>query len=148
MAFKKCVGCKREFAREELDEMQTQQKKSKERSLKNTCPDCHKPLKKYDESRFQKKWYGYINNDKRVVDHLVLVEFNYYDDDSFEVKVPLLNLEFETKDFSKAINIPDENISIYLKNKYQKAYNNEHKFLTQAYIKETISEKYDVAVWW
>ena len=148
MVFKKCIGCKREFTKEELDEIQTQQKASKERPPKNTCPDCLKPLKTYDESRFQKKWYGYISNDKRMVEHLVLVEFYYYDDDSFEVRVPLLNLAFETKDFSEAINIPDENISIYLKDKYEKVYSNEHKFLTQAYINETISEKQDVTVWW
>jgi DNA-directed RNA polymerase subunit RPC12/RpoP len=92
--FKKCTGCKREFTREELEEIQLKQKASKERLRKNVCPDCHKPLKTYDENRFQKKWYGYLSNDKRMIDHLVLVEFNYYDDDSFEVKVPLLNLTF------------------------------------------------------
>jgi hypothetical protein len=148
MVFKKCIGCKREFTKEELDKIQTQQKASKERPLKNTCPDCLKPLKTYDESRFQKKWYGYISNDKRMVEHLVLVEFHYYDDDSFEVKVPLLNLAFETKDFSEAINIPDKNISMYLRSIYEKVYSNEHKFLTQAYINETIFEKQDVTVWW
>jgi hypothetical protein len=83
-----------------------------------------------------------------MIEHLVLVEFNYYDDDSFEVKVPLLNLAFETKDFSEAINIPEENISIYLKEKYEKAYDSEHKILTQAFIKETISEKQNVTTWW
>jgi hypothetical protein len=148
MVFKKCIGCKREFAKEELDEIRIQQKAAKERPPKNTCPDCHKPLKTYDETRFQKKWYGYISHDKRMVEHLVLVEFHYYDDNSFEVKVPLLNLAFETNNFSEAINIPDENISIYFKDKYEKVYSNEHKFLTQAYIKETISEKQDVTVWW
>lgn len=148
MLFKKCTGCKREFTREELEAILSKQKASKEKLLKNACPDCRTPLKTYDESRFQKKWYGYLNNDKRMIDHLVLVEFNYYDDDSFEVKVPLLNLAFETKDFSEAINIPDENISIYLKDKYEKAYDSEHKFLTQAFIKETITEKQDVKAWW
>jgi len=103
--FKKCTGCKREFTKEELEEIQSKQKALKEK-LKNTCPGCRKPLKTYDESRFQKKWYGYLNNVDRMIDHLVLVEFNYYDDDSFEVKVPLLILEFETKDFFEAINIP------------------------------------------
>jgi len=146
--FKKCTGCKREFTKEELEEIQSKQKASKERLLKNVCPDCRNPLKTYDESRFQKKWYGYLSNDKRIFDHLVLVEFNYYDDDSFEVKVPLLNLAFETKDFSEAINIPDENISIYLKDKYEKAYDGEHKFLTIAFKKETITEKQNVTAWW
>jgi hypothetical protein len=146
--FKKCTGCKREFTKEEFEEIQSKQKASKERLLKNACPGCHKALKTYDESRFQKKWYGYLNNDKRMIEHLVLVEFNYYDDDSFEVKVPLLNLEFETKDFSEAINVPDENISIYLKDKYEKAYDGEHKFLTVAFKKETITEKQNVTVWW
>jgi DNA-directed RNA polymerase subunit RPC12/RpoP len=117
MVFKKCIRCKREFTKEELGEIQTQHKASKEKQSKNTCPECRNPLKTYDESRFQKKWYGYISNDKRTVEHLVLVEFHYYDDDSFEVKIPILNLSFETKDFSEAINIPDENISMYLKNK-------------------------------
>ena len=143
MLFKKCTGCKREFTKEELEEIQSKQKASKE-----TCPDCRKPLKTYDKSRFQKKWYGYLNNDKRMIDHLVLVEFKYYDDGSFEVEVALLNLAFETKDFSEAINIPDEKISTYLKDKYQKAYDAEHKFLTAAFKKETITEKQNVAVWW
>ena len=148
MLFKKCTGCKREFTREELEEIQSKQAALKEKLLKNVCPSCRKLLKTYDESRFQKKWYGYLSNDKRMIDHLVLVEFNYYDDDSFEVKVPLLNLAFETKDFSEAINIPDDNISIYLKDKYEKAYDGEHKILTQAFIKETTSEKQNVTAWW
>ena len=148
MLFKKCTGCKREFTKEELEKIRSKQKAPKEKLQKNACPDCHKQLKTYDESRFQKKWYAYLNNNKRMIDHLVLVEFDYYDDDSFEVKVPLLNLAFETEDFSAAINIPDENISIYLKDKYEKAYNSEHKFLTIAFKKETIPEKQNVPVWW
>jgi hypothetical protein len=148
MLFKKCTECKREFTREELEEIQSKQKTSKERPLKNSCPVCRKPLKTYDESRLQKKWFGYLNNDKRMIDHLVLVEFNYYDDDSFEVKVPLLNVGFETKDFSEAINVADENISIYLKDKYEKTYDSEHKILTQAFIKETTAEKQNVTAWW
>lgn len=148
MVFKKCTGCKREFTKAELDAIQTQQRKLKEKSSKNACPDCHKLLKAYDESRFQQKWYGYTSIDKRMVEHLILVEFHYYDDDSFEINVPLLNLAFETKDFSESINAPDKSISVYLRDKYHRVYSNEHKFLTQAYIKETIPEKRDVAVWW
>jgi len=148
MLFKKCTKCKREFTKDELEEIQSKQKKSKESLLKNVCPGCRAPLKTYDESRFQNKWYGYLSNDKRMIDHLVLVEFKYYDDGSLEVKVPLLSLAFETKDFSEAINIPDENISTYLKDKHEKAYDGEHKFLTVAFKKETIAEKQNVPVWW
>jgi DNA-directed RNA polymerase subunit RPC12/RpoP len=133
MLFKKCTGCKREFTKEEIEDIKSKEKASKEKLQKNACPECRKPLKTYD---------------KRMIDHLVLVEFKYYDDDSFEVKVPLLNLAFETKDFSEAINIPDENISIYLKDKYKKAYDVGQKILTQAFIKETISEKQNVTAWW
>jgi hypothetical protein len=146
--FKKCTGCKREFTREELEAILSKRKTSKEKLLKNACPDCHEPLKTYDESRFQKKWYGYLNSDKRMIDHLVLVEFKYYDDGSFEAMVPSLNLKFETRDFSEAINIPDENISIYLKNKYEKTYDSEHKFLTVAFKNETITERQNVTAWW
>jgi hypothetical protein len=106
------------------------------------------PLKTYDESRFHKKWYGYLNNDKKIIDHLILVEFIYFEDESFEAKVPLLNLGFETKDFLEAINMPDENILIYLKDKYNTEYDSEHKLLTQAFIKEGIAEKQNVIVWW
>ncbi|MBA4390237.1 MAG: hypothetical protein C0399_04790 [Syntrophus sp. (in: bacteria)] len=148
MIIKKCTGCKCQFTKEELDELQSKQKVSKEKLFKNACPHCRKPLKTFDESKFQKKWYGYLNNDKMMIEHLILVEFNYYDDGSFEVKIPLLNLAFETKDFSEAINIPDEKILIYLKDKYEKAYNGEHKFLTQAFIKETITEKRNITPWW
>jgi len=146
--FKKCTGCKREFTKKELEKIRSKQKASKEKLQKNACPDCHKQLKTYDESRFQKKWYGYLNNDKRMIEHLVLVEFNYYDDDSFEIKVPLLNLAFETKDFSEAINIPDENILGYLKDKYKKTYDSEDKFLTATFKGETIPQKQSVKVWW
>lgn len=148
MVFKKCTECKREFTKEELDERLAQQKASKDKTPKNTCPDCRKPLKTYDESKFQKNWYGYMSKDERMVEHLVLVEFHYYDDESFEVKIPLLNSAFETKDFSEAINIPDDKISKYLRDKYGEVYSNEHKFVTQAYIKETLSEKQDVSPWW
>lgn len=148
MLFKKCTGCKREYEKDELEEILSKQKASKEKLPKNTCPVCNKRLKTYDESRFEKKWYGYLNNDKRMIDHLVLVEFKYYDDDSFEVVIPLLKLAFETKDFSEAINIPDENISIYLKDKYKKVYDREHKFLTVAFKKETATERQNVAAWW
>ena len=153
MLFKKCTKCKREFTKEELEkEIQSKKKKSTEKLLKKNCPDCGSHLKIYDASRFQKKWYGYLSIDKRTIDHLILVEFKYYIDkdktDSFEVKVPILNLAFETKDFSEAINIPDENISFYLKDKYEKVYNSEHKFLTLAFKKETIAEKQTVPVWW
>jgi hypothetical protein len=146
--FKKCTGCKREFAREELQATLSKLKASKEKPLKKACPDCRSPLKTYDESRFHKKWYMYLNNDKSMIDHLILVEFNYYDDDSFEVKVPLLNMAFETKDFLEAINIPDENILIYLKDNYNTEYDSEHKVLTQAFIKETNPEKQNVKTWW
>ncbi|MDI6722090.1 MAG: hypothetical protein QMD97_00915 [Candidatus Aenigmarchaeota archaeon] len=148
MLFKKCTGCKREYEKDELEEIQSKQKASKDKLLRNACPACHKLLKTFDESRFQKKWYGYLNNDKKMIDHLVLVEFKYYDDDSFDVVVPLLKLEFETRDFFEAINIPDENISIYLKDKYKKVYDSEHKFLTVAFKKETATEKQNVAAWW
>jgi len=83
-----------------------------------------------------------------LVDHLILVEFKYYDDDSFEVVVPLLNISFETRNFSEATNIPDEKISIYLKDKYEKSYNSEHKFLTIAFKKETAPERQNVTAWW
>jgi hypothetical protein len=146
--FKKCTVCKREFAREELEEIQSKQKASKEKTLKSVCPDCRAPLKTYDEGRFQKKWYGYLSDDKGLIEHLILVEFKYYDDDSFEVKVPLLSLAFETKDFFEAINIPDENISIFLKDKYEKVYDGENKIITVAFKEEAITEKQNVTVWW
>lgn len=148
MIFKKCTGCKREFSKEEYVEIQAQQKKPGDRLKKDVCPFCRENLKTYDESRFQKKWYGYLNSDKRMVDHLVLVEFHYYNDDSFEVKVPLLELAFETKDFSEAFNRPDSNICIYLRDKHNRTYSPEQKFFTQAYIKEHIPEKRDIAIWW
>lgn len=152
MLFKKCTGCKREFTKEELEKLKLKQKAAKEKPKKNACPDCQKPLKTFDESRFEKKWYGYLNNNKRIVEHLVLVEFQYYihedNHDSFEVKVPLINFTLETENFSEAINIPDEKISTYLKDKNRKEYDNEHKFLTQAFIKENSTEKQNITAWW
>jgi len=42
---------------------------------------------------FKKKWYGYLNNDKRINEHLILLEFKYYIDKdnnyAFELKVPI-----------------------------------------------------------
>jgi hypothetical protein len=150
--FKKCTGCKREFTKDELEKIWLQQKAAKEKPKKNTCPDCKRQLKTYDESRFQKKWYGYLNDDKSIVEHLVLVEYQYYilqnNHDSFEVKVPLINYTFETEDFSEAINQTDEEISTYLRIKNKKEYDNEHKFLTQAFIKETETERQNITAWW
>jgi hypothetical protein len=148
MLFKKCTGCKYEFTREELEEEKLKQKKSKENPLKNVCPYCRAPLKIYDESKFHKKWYGYLSDDKSVIEHLVLVEFKYYDDNSCEVKIPLLDLVFETKNFSEMINIANDDVVAYLKDKYKKVYGSKHIFLTVAWKEETIAEKQNVAVWW
>lgn len=145
--FKKCTECKRVFTKEELEDMLSKLKVSKEKVRKNTCPDCRRPLKTWDESRFQKKWYGYLSGDKNVVDHLILVEFNYYDDGSFEVKVPLLDFFIDTKDFSQAFDHPEKEISAYLRDKYNVQYDSEHKFFTQAFIGETTVIRQNVPSW-
>jgi len=148
MLFKKCTECKREFTKEELEEVRSKQKKSKENLPKNACPYCSAPLKTYDESKFHKKWYGYLSDDKSMIEHLVLVEFKYYDDNSCEVKIPLLDLAFETKNFSEMINIANVDIVAYLRDKYKKVYDGKHIFLTVAWKEEITHEKQNVAVWW
>ena len=151
MLYKKCTACKKEFSHEDFENQfqLVEKKKQTLTEFKKKCPDCGSKLKTYDESRFQKKWYGYLNKDKKIIEHLVLAEFMYYDDDSVEVKVPLLNSVFEyTDSSSSAILSPANDISSYLKNLYNQEYDSEHKFLTQAFIKETNPEQQNVPAWW
>lgn len=144
MLFKKCTKCRREFSKEKLEK----EIESKKKKTKKDCPDCDSPLKTYDHSKFQKKWYGYLSDDKKTIDHLVLAEFKYFDDNSIEVKVPLLNWEFETKDFLAAVRAPDEIVLNYLRDNHNKIYTGEHKFLTAAFKGETLTDKQNVPVWW
>ncbi|MDQ5988401.1 MAG: hypothetical protein CSYNP_04161 [Syntrophus sp. SKADARSKE-3] len=130
--YKKCPSCKREYTKTELDQIQANLKASKE-TLKNKCPDCQTPLKTFDAERSHKKWIGFLNQDKSLIDHMVLVEFILFSDASYEARIPLLNHTVETLDFLEAIQTSDHMIAVHLENQQNEKYDAERSFLTQAY---------------
>jgi hypothetical protein len=97
----------------------------------------------------RKRWFGYINiNNVKRIDYMVLVENNYYDDGSIEVRIPLLSLEFETTDRASLISSCDEYIERYLMDTYGTSYSKEHQFITPAYCEEEKKIIRNADVWW
>ena len=96
----------------------------------------------------EKKWHGYLCDDKKNIDYLFLVEYRSYDDNTCEAKIFCLDLIIETKSLLEAINISDDHLSILLKSKYQKSYDSEHIFLTTAFMQESDVLRQDVPIWW
>ena len=118
MILKKCPKCKQEFRnKQELEQL------AKEMGKRDKCKCGSKLITNVTDKPESKRWFGYIsiNNIKRI-DYMVLVENNYYDDGSIEVKIPLLNLEFETKDRGSLISSCDEYIERYLMDTYGTRY--------------------------
>jgi hypothetical protein len=144
MILKKCPKCKEKFRNQhELERLE------KEVGKKNKCKCGSKLVTDVTEKSERKRWFGYINtkNAERI-DYMVLVENNYYDDGSVEVRIPLLNLEFETTDRGSLISGCDEHIGRYLMDTYGTRYNKEHQFVTSAYCEEEKEIVLNTKVWW
>ena len=144
MILKKCPKCKEKFRNEqELEQLE------KEVGKKNKCKCGSKLITNVTEKSERKRWFGYISikNVKRI-DYMVLVENNYYDDGSIEVRIPLLNHEFETTDRGSLISSCDEYIERYLMNTYGTRYDKEHQFVTPAYCEEERKIIRNTDAWW
>ena len=144
MILKKCPKCKEKFKNEqELKQLE------KEVGNKNKCRCGSKLITNVTEKSERKRWFGYINiNNVKRIDCMVLVENNYYDDGSIEVKIPLLNHEFETKNRGSLISTCDDYIEQYLMKIYKTGSDNEHQFVTSAYCEEERKIIRNTDVWW
>lgn len=143
MILKKCPNCKQHFRNnQELEQL------GKEVGKIGKCKCGTKLITNVTDLSERKTWFGYINinNDKKI-DYMVLIERVFYDDGSIEVKILLLNIEFETTDRGSSISRCDEDIERYLMETYGKSYDREHQFVTPAYCKEERQIKHNIDVW-
>ena len=143
MILQKCPKCNRKFKnRQELGQLEKVSKK-------NTCTCGSKLITNVTENSERKTWFGYINSsDGNKIDYLILVEKIYYDDGSIEVKIPLLNYEFQTNDRTSMISSCDEKIGRYLMDTYGTRYDKEDQFITPAYCEEERNIIRNTNVWW
>jgi hypothetical protein len=144
MILKKCPKCKKKFGNtQELEELKEKVGKT------NKCTCGSKLITNVTQESERKRWFGYISiKNAKIIDYMVLVENIYYDDESIEVKIPLLKIEFETKDRGSLISSCDEYIERYLMNNYGAKYDKEHQFVTSAYAEEKKELVLNTAVWW
>ena len=108
-------------------------------------------IRNVTEKSARKRWFGYISSDDpntKKIDYMVLVENTFYDDESAEVRIPLLNLEFEVEDRGSIIASCDEAIERYLMDTYGMQYDNEHQFVTSAFCEEEKKIVRNTDVWW
>jgi DNA-directed RNA polymerase subunit RPC12/RpoP len=143
MILQKCSKCKRQFRnRQELEQLEKVSKK-------NTCTCGSKLITNVTENSERKTWFGYINiKDAKKIDFMVLVEKDFYDDGSIEVRIPLLSLEFQTTDRGSLISRCDEYIEKYLMDAYGTGYDKENQFVTTAYCEEEKKIIRNTDVWW
>lgn len=144
MILKKCPICKQKFRnKQELEQLESEVGK------KNKCKCGSKLITNITEAAERKRWFGYISTSNvKKIDYMVLVENNYYDDESVEVRIPLLNLEFETKDRGSLIPSCDAYIGRYLMDTYGTRYDKEQQFVTPAYCEEEKKIVRNTDVWW
>lgn len=144
MILRKCPRCKQRFRnKQELEQLENDVGK------KNQCKCGSKLAANITKEGERKRWFGYISTSNvRKIDYVVLVENIYYDDESVDVRIPLLNLEFETEDRGLVISRCDEYIEQYLIDTYSKKYDKEHQFVTAAYCEEEKKIVRNTDVWW
>jgi len=144
MILKKCPICKKKFRnKQEVEQLENEVGK------KNKCKCGSKLITNITEEPERKRWFGYISTSNvKKIDYMVLIEHDYYDDESVEVRIPLLNLEFETKDHGALIPSCDDYIERYLMDTYGTRYDKEHQFVTPAYCEEEKKIVRNTDVWW
>jgi hypothetical protein len=96
----------------------------------------------------RKRWYGYLSQDKAMVEYLVLVIFDEFDDKRIDVEIPLLALQFTSDNLLTAHKTVNKEIEGFLMNRYKKHFDNDQQFITPAFHEETVSMKNSVSVWW
>ena len=144
MILKKCPVCKQKFRdKRELEQLENEVGK------KNKCKCGSILIVNITENAERKRWFGYINiNNPKRIDYMVLVENNYYDNGSIEIRIPLLSLEFEITDRGSLIPSCDEHIDRYLMDTYGARYDKEHQFVTSAFCEEAKTIVRNTDVWW
>jgi hypothetical protein len=144
MILKKCPVCKQKFRyKRELEHLENEVGK------KNMCKCGSKLIVNITENAERKRWFGYINaSNVKNIDYTVLVENIYYDDESVEVRIPLLNLEFEVENRALLIASCDEPIERYIMDTYGARYDKEHQFVTSAFCEEAKEIVRNTGVWW
>jgi len=109
------------------------------------CKEAHEP----DTDIYNRlKWHGFISGDKKTIDYMFLVHSIHYQDGFAKFNVPHLNVTYRCDEGSTARILAQRAIEDFLQNKFGKTYDNEHKFVTVAYHKETEQLKNNCPVWW
>ncbi len=138
-----------------LTEQDIERLKNEGKTIAKKCPDCESKLvSNITEKLERKKWYGYLSEDKTIIEHLVLVVIDQFEDGSTEVEIPLLNLHLSQSDRLSGLQAASEKINDYLTKRYlldgiyKLPYGNDRQFLTVAFQDETNPIKQQVPVWW
>jgi hypothetical protein len=146
MITSKCTSseCGKKFTEQDIAELKREGKK-----FSQNCPYCDNKLTSNTTEKLErKKWYGYLNPDKTIVEHLVLVVIDQFEDYSTEVEVPLLNHHISESDRLSGLQAAAKAINDYLLKEYGLSYDNDRQFMTVAYQDETDLMRHKVPVWW
>ena len=109
------------------------------------CKEAHEP----DTDIYNRqKWHGFLSVDKKTIDYMFLVHSIYYKDGSAKFHVFHLNMTYRCDEGSTARINAQNAMADFLHKEYGKIYDNEHKFVTVAYHKETEQFKSNCPVWW
>jgi DNA-directed RNA polymerase subunit RPC12/RpoP len=146
MILSKCTnpGCGKKFTEQDTADLKNEGKK-----FSQNCPYCNSKLtSNIMEKLERKKWYGYLNQNRTIVEHLVLVVTDQFEDRSTEVEIPLLNLHLSQSDRLSGLQAATEAINDYLMKEYGLSYGNDRQFVTVAFQDETDPIRQQVPVWW
>jgi hypothetical protein len=142
----KCIDnkCGKKFSEEDVDALRASGTK-----ILKKCPACQKNKLTWNiTNRFaRKRWYGYPSQDKSIVEYLVLVIIDEFDDKSIDIEIPLLKLFFTTNDHLAAMQTAIKSIDEYLMQHHRKSYDNNQQFITTAYCETTEPFRHNVPVW-
>jgi hypothetical protein len=111
------------------------------------CKEAHNKTLITDEYN-KNRWYGFLNEDKRTIDYMFLLNICLYEDGSEKVHIPYLNVTYRCDDRFVARRNAEQAIDKHLKDVYGRTYDGEHRFETVAYQKEIIYMKENHPVWW
>ena len=142
----KCTNdkCGKKFTKDDVATLRDSGSK-----IDKKCPTCKKKLTWNVTDRYaRKRWYGYLSQDKAMVEYLVVVIFDEFDDKRIDVEIPLLALQFTSDNLLTAHKTVNKEIEGFLMNRYKKQFDNDQQFITPAFHEETVSMKNSVSVWW
>lgn len=94
------------------------------------------------------QWLGYLNEDKSSIDYMILLRLYLYEGNSEKVHIPVFNVTYWSDQPLLARQNAEKTIDKYLKDKYGREFDNEHKFVTIASFEEKDYLREKVPVWW